>query len=122
MIKGVMAACVAACVYLSAMPGAAAYISGNELHEMCAKDAGIDFSLSCTLYVLGVADTMRVMSRVTTPIANFKHICVPSGATSGQLTDVAIKYLRDHPEKRHLGAMVLVINAIREAFPCPAAD
>jgi hypothetical protein len=36
----------------------------------------------------------------------------------GNYNDVVGKYLKDNPEKLHLLADALVIEALRKAFPC----
>jgi len=41
----------------------------------------------------------------------------PLNVTAGQVRDVAIKYLREHPERRHEPASSLLIEAFQEAFP-----
>jgi len=42
---------------------------------------------------------------------------IPSGVTAGQLAHVVAKYLKEHPKRWAEPALVLVIDAIREAFP-----
>lgn len=42
--------------------------------------------------------------------------CMPEGVTVGQLADVIVKYLEDHPEKQHEMAYSIYIDAMREAF------
>lgn len=45
--------------------------------------------------------------------------CVPSqGIENDQLVRVVKKYLDEHPEDLHLTARILVLLALREAFPC----
>jgi len=45
--------------------------------------------------------------------------CVPEdGVKPGQLIRIAVKYMKEHPEKLHLRAAVLIHVAMREAFPC----
>ena len=60
-------------------------------------------------YVLGVADS-----------ASWESVaCAPANVTAGQLADVVLKYLQDHPEERHKAAVGLVATALINAFPCP---
>jgi hypothetical protein len=40
-------------------------------------------------------------------------------ATARQLADIAVNYLRDHPEQRHYVASADVALALASAFPCP---
>jgi hypothetical protein len=44
--------------------------------------------------------------------------CAPSNVQFGQLPSIVSKYLNNHPEIWHKPAHVLVINALRDAFPC----
>jgi hypothetical protein len=43
---------------------------------------------------------------------------VPHSVTNGQMIDIAVKYLKDRPEERHLSAAILVVEAMTKAFPC----
>lgn len=45
--------------------------------------------------------------------------CLPEGVTLGQLRDVTVKFLNDHPERRHEKDTLLMLDAMSEAFPCP---
>ncbi len=47
-----------------------------------------------------------------------ENVCVPDEVTVGQITKVVVKYLKDHPEKLHLGAGLLTMTALKDAFPC----
>jgi hypothetical protein len=44
--------------------------------------------------------------------------CDPGRMASGQVRDVFVKYLRDHPEERHQIAELLFLLAMQKAFPC----
>ena len=47
-----------------------------------------------------------------------RTVCIPEGVDQGQLWGIALKYMRDHPEKGHLLGMVLMDEAWEDAFPC----
>jgi hypothetical protein len=47
-----------------------------------------------------------------------KGHCVPGAATIGQLVHVVVKYLKDHSEKLHDFASILLSDALSAAFPC----
>jgi len=66
----------------------------------------------CIGYVVGVMSVMEYIN----------VICRPVKSTHAQATLVVQKYLSDHPEKLHLNADALVIDALQEAFPCPVKD
>jgi hypothetical protein len=50
------------------------------------------------------------------------YTCYPTGVTQAQLREVAINYLRDHPERLNDPAPLLVLNGLLEAFPCKRLD
>ena len=112
-----------AMVLVSAQPAAPAsgvYMKGHALYEMCIEN---DNTLACTAYVAGVMDFLSAAGKTDILNEQFQPVCVPqSGVTLGQLQDIVIKYLREHPEERHEPGVFLVVGAIREAFPCPVAD
>lgn len=85
-----------------------ALLSGNELFQSCEAREGTADNGVCVGYIKGVADTFQIAHQ----------FCPPKGAIGEQLNDVVIKYLRDHPEKRHYSASSLVIVALQRAFPC----
>jgi hypothetical protein len=60
-------------------------------------------------YVLGAAD------------ASVGLACLPANVTQGQITDIVLKYLGDHPDRRHYRAASLVREALLESFPCAKA-
>ena len=47
------------------------------------------------------------------------YFCLPDKSTHSQATLVEKKYLSEYPEKLHLDADGLVLEALIEAFPCP---
>lgn len=44
--------------------------------------------------------------------------CLPSGVTTGQVRDIWIKYMQDHPEARHISAELLYLASMKEVYPC----
>jgi len=45
--------------------------------------------------------------------------CIPeSGMGNGQAARIAVKYMREHPERLHENAVVILVTAFMEAFPC----
>lgn len=80
-----------------------AFFDGNEMIEL-----GEENPVALGMYVAGAADFAMGMHMV----------CVPNRAQVGQLRDVVIKYLDEHPEHRHYSADSIVVTALREGFPC----
>lgn len=48
------------------------------------------------------------------------YYCLPTGWSYEQLMDTVLAYLRGNPDKRHHHAGVLIMIALKNAFPCPA--
>jgi hypothetical protein len=81
--------------------------TGDEWLKRCSDD---DFA--CATYLAGVND-LHNLPEVP------KMYCIgKSGATVVQMRQVVLKYLRDNPNKTHLSFISLVLDAMREAFPC----
>jgi hypothetical protein len=86
-----------------------AAMTGNKLKELADQSEKFSNLVSeafLTGFVSGIAD------------ANFSLLCFPEGVTYGQEVEVVKKYLKEHPEELHLEGNVLVMKAIRTAWPC----
>ena len=91
-------------------------MTGSSLSSDCLSklDEG---RFTCLMYVAGVADLL-VTQQQAIP-GSYSEICIPEGeVTLGQLRRVVTAYIREHPEEEHYLAVVIVLSAIREAFPC----
>jgi hypothetical protein len=109
-----MAIC-AAIILLSASTAGAIYVEGNELHENCS--ASTEFKeAACVSYIIGITDFIDLSQAAGDARLN---ICIPDRATAGQVIDVVKTYIDRNPKERHLAAVLLVTNALSEAFPCP---
>lgn len=97
----------------SAEPTIRNFENGNRLLEVCDRpEAEREF---CRGYVAGVMDALAQVS-ADTGMPPF--VCRPQGLVPSQIADVAVNYIKAHPETRHTGAAGLVINAAAAAFPC----
>lgn len=86
-------------------------VSGASLKKICTSYVDIPSNTSdgmCIGYVTGIMSVMEYIS----------VSCLPAESTHAQATLVVQKYLSEHPEKLHLNAEELVIDALQEAFPC----
>ena len=86
-------------------------VSGASLKRICSSFLDIPANMSdgmCVGYVVGI---MSVMDYINV-------LCLPAESTHAQATLVVQKFLYDHPEKLHLNAEELAIDALHEAFPC----
>jgi len=106
---------VIAIALLFSARGAAAYGTGdgNLLLRECTTDDST-MVLSCIAYISGARDMFDLLQL----IGSGGERCIPQQATNGQVSDVVIRHLRQHPETRHFNREVLILTAIREAW-CP---
>jgi len=107
-------------------------ISGNVMLETCQNIRDL-----CSIYSMGWRNSQKATIVRAAELkgisivdgadasadairAEFKlyWVCIPQKVTNGQMGDVLIKYLQDHPEKRHNDVGVLAWRAFRKAFPC----
>ena len=70
----------------------------------------------CIGYISGVVDAGTIASQRN---ENGKFpVCIPETVSKGQLVRVYLKYADNHPERLHLVAATLVVEALATAFPC----
>jgi Rap1a immunity proteins len=76
----------------------------------------------CLGYVTGIVDdhfNCQINEASSTAALDpTKHFCLPDGVTPNQTVRVVVKWLGDHPARLHEGAIGLVIDALKENFPC----
>jgi hypothetical protein len=84
---------------------AAAFYDGNEILFSCEKG-----NLKCIYYLAGVQDAWNDLDS--------KKYCMPDGVKLAELKKALIKYANENPEKLHLAASSIAINAFEEGFPC----
>jgi len=51
---------------------------------------------------------------------DFVRTCIPEGAPYGQMARVVVKWLREHPQRLHELKSSLIMEALRDGFPCHA--
>tara|TARA_R110000764_G_scaffold148143_1_gene236040 strand:- start:4 stop:351 length:348 start_codon:yes stop_codon:yes gene_type:complete len=106
---------IAAMLLIGASHGAMAdFQTGNQLLTKCESEIYFEQG-ACHGYLIATADTWDTAALWQIFI---NHICMPKSVTGGQLQKVWIKYANEHPERLHLGAAGLVVNAYGQAFPC----
>lgn len=104
-------ALLAVALILTTNVAIAGFTDGNELYQWLLEDENPNGSMfKAGLfkgYVGGVVD-----------LGNGVLFCTTTGVTRGQFTAVAAKYLRNNPEKWNKSADSIVVEAMKEAFPC----
>ena len=67
-------------------------------------------------YIQGLLDSYTVFS---TRDSSLDIYCMPEqGVSSAQARILIVKWLREHPQRLHEQARLLVFHALAEAFPC----
>ena len=84
--------------------------SANNFQRLCQSDASL--TTYCMTYVLGTYHALRETSRAS-------GVCLPKGVDTGQLFEVGLQYIRQHPELGHYAPAPLLIASWEQAFPCP---
>jgi hypothetical protein len=51
-------------------------------------------------------------------LKNLHGPCVPDRAPIAQIARVLVKWLREHPDRLHDARSVLILDALKDAFPC----
>lgn len=107
-------------------------LSGNDLYYLCTQP-GDALSGFCAGYVMGTWDGMIFAGAMgyylgaeqptsADEATNFAYsllnACPATGSDYVQTRDVVVAFLRDHPERRHETARGLLLDAMKEAFPC----
>lgn len=106
---------------LGSLPSAAwaESLNGAELLALCdtpKSDSMVyftNFSL-CAGYINGVSDASLCGNMVGG--SSHSH---PEGATVGNIFEVFVTWMRNHPENASEGASILVARSLAEAYPCP---
>lgn len=96
---------------------------GNELLDACkefiagANDRNFNAFKGgkCVSYVRGVSDTVFFYRSV---LKKDERFCEPAGVTNGQRVRIVVKYLEDNPKMLNRSDMVLIWNALMDAYPC----
>ncbi len=88
------------------------WLTGKSPNEM---EAIMDKAKS-RAYLQGMLDLYVVLSHRDPEL---KIYCVPDeGISIGQAKDIVVKWLNEHPERLKEEARILVLYALKEAFPC----
>jgi Rap1a immunity proteins len=87
------------------------YIDGNRLLDECTSLA-FERKMFCLGYIDAISDAMQHQ-----PVNGFEG-CVSTAVGAGQVQDIVVDFLHEHPADRHLAAEGTVARAISEAFPC----
>jgi hypothetical protein len=72
---------------------------------------------TCMGFIQGVidSDTIAHTDKNGHPVG---RLCAPAEASKRQLAKIVVKYGDDHPQQLHFPAAVIVLLAMKDAFPC----
>ena len=90
----------------------AEFMTGNQLHSKL-NSTDVSERIQALGYIQGVFDAGQ----------HFRH-CAPDniGITAGQIKDIVLKYLNDRPALRNITADLLIIDALKQIWPCPGQN
>ena len=95
-------------------PASANFMDGDELMNDCSAriaDERFDPAV-CVAYIMGAHDAFMFQRLIRN-----QPRCTPRTLTVGQLREVVVAYLQDHPDNRGMDASALVWNAIIAEWP-----
>lgn len=107
----------AAVLSLASFGGAHAMKDGEDLQEKCRyltaerRDRG-DFD--------DIGQCLDFIKSVTPLLNSRSDICVPAGTVLGDFHYAVRVYLAKYPMRLQQNPSVLIVDAIAEAYPCPA--
>jgi Rap1a immunity proteins len=96
--------------------------TGNAFFALCTL-ASPSYQ-PCTLFVIGAIDGLNLTNAVLQNFGQKEMFCIPSGpgfhspVTGVQTIDLMLAYMQRHPDQRHKPTMLILIEALKEAFPC----
>lgn len=103
-----------------------AYLTGSNLQRFCAntafgepKDAAAMYNV-CTAYLTGMSDAAKAFSQWghEDRDVTIAGSCIPPDVSAEQLRQVWRSCAGKYPEKLHLAAASLAINAFEVTWPC----
>ena len=104
-----------------------AYVTGDDIFKSCRTFHQVQmdgeqeennsktlFGQTCLYYVAGVLDAFALDVLVH---KIEKQYC-PGTANTGDMTEVVAKFILEHPADRNNPVSLIVVMALREAYPC----
>ena len=85
------------------------FLLGNWFVRNCDTPT---WKLACMGYTLGLFHGTAV------PRDAERTVCLPKGVDNGQMHEVAMSYMRRHPERGHIVGIALIMESWERAFPC----
>ena len=109
MTKRLLSAAFAVCLLGASARASAGFESGEALAGLCRQPAAI-----CLAYLEGVVDGAEAMEWEQV----VSGLCIPEQVDSMQLRQIFLDYAERHDELLKLPAGLLVLDALKQAWPC----
>lgn len=104
--------------------------SGNAFLRLCSvvdktdrTDAENLDAMACVGYMSGFTSGVefeQLYAKTSTRQKVPAPFCIPDGVERGQMVRIVLKYIRDNPAEANEHTALLVIKALRKAYPCPS--
>lgn len=133
--KAVVASIVTVAASVTAA-SAGSFYTGNKIYESCTPNkmtfilgysAGVvdksesDFAAILGLYfdsIVPPGDAVKMEKSFLKHGQAVGQFCIPAGVLLSQVGDVFCDYLKSNPASRHLSANVILVAALKQAWPC----
>ncbi len=83
-------------------------VTGAKLLSLCTASN----TANCDAYLSGIGDAVAAGGPA------HAAFCIPDAVTGKQLRDVAVKFMREHPQEMELKAGTIATHAFTAAFAC----
>ena len=96
--------------------------NGNAFFAQCTPTS--TSYTACVFYVIGLTDGLGLMNAGLQKAGQKEIFCMPGGTglhspvTGVQTVDLMMRYLQRHLEERHKPTMLVLVNTLKETFPC----
>jgi hypothetical protein len=89
-------------------------LKGHDLLRLCTSRTGSSELNFCFGYIEGIRDGLVWLAAAQ---KSKPSVAISERVTKEQLTNVIVKYVNEHPERRDRAAGLLVLIALKQAFP-----
>ena len=106
------AAVLSCCLWLGGLPAFAdPSITGHRLLNWCRSEQATPLWMLCLGYVAGVSDHLA-------RVEGAGRYCPPEGISDEEERDIVVAFLDENEELRRNSALDLIVESLREAYPC----
>ncbi|HYB10827.1 MAG TPA: Rap1a/Tai family immunity protein [Alphaproteobacteria bacterium] len=96
----------------------AEFLTGKALLSLCEDKTPHGYNPGiCIGYISGASDQLDGLKGSALPDLNY---CLPSTASTGELREVVVNFLKQHPERLDQQASFLIFDALTRAYACAA--